>query len=236
VNGLCLVMDFSASLYLGLLNSEQKCLASRICSQGTRGETAHVILDELLVETGLSHKDITEICVGAGPGSFTGIRVAMAMAQGLAFYKGLPIYPFSSLAALATSVIGKEGELENAHASQKIISAIAANSGRYFVGQDFGKKKTGQESSLENLFSTEELIALALPNNTLVTSGNFPEKEKFQSRFAQILRMEDHVQFSQLMRLAKMKPPVLDGVIRPNYLMASAAEEKRNLNSTVPLG
>jgi tRNA threonylcarbamoyladenosine biosynthesis protein TsaB len=49
----------------------------------------------------LGLKDISAIAFGAGPGSFTGLRIACALAQGLALGRGLPVIGISSLEALA---------------------------------------------------------------------------------------------------------------------------------------
>jgi tRNA threonylcarbamoyladenosine biosynthesis protein TsaB len=70
------------------------------------GRTRHAesllpALDFLLRSHRLARRDITGIVVGAGPGSFTGVRVAAATARGLAQGLGVPLYAYSSLAALA---------------------------------------------------------------------------------------------------------------------------------------
>jgi tRNA threonylcarbamoyladenosine biosynthesis protein TsaB len=59
------------------------------------------IIDELLVEAGLRLADLDALVFGQGPGSFTGLRVAAAIAQGLSLGSGRPIVPVSSLAGLA---------------------------------------------------------------------------------------------------------------------------------------
>ncbi len=55
-------------------------------------------VDQLLKERDITPKDLKGIVVGVGPGSFTGIRIALALAQGMAAACGVALYPVSSLA------------------------------------------------------------------------------------------------------------------------------------------
>ena len=205
MNRLYLVLDLSSALYVGLV-AEARTLAARIRPQGTRGENAHALVDECLSETGAGPGDLAGICVGIGPGSFTGIRVCGAMAQGLAFAKRLPLYPFSSLAALETA----------SPAGFEPVAAIAANAGRYYA----------RHRGSETMLATEALAALGSPSACLVVSGNVPDKDRLAGVFARIAALEDGVDFARLAALALAGVPVTDGVLRPNYLAASAAEEK----------
>ncbi len=58
------------------------------------------IVAELLDEAGLRMRDLDRIAVGLGPGSFTGIRIALAYAKSLAYASGLPAVGVSSYDAL----------------------------------------------------------------------------------------------------------------------------------------
>ena len=64
------------------------------------------MIDDVLAEASLELTDCDAIAFSAGPGSFTGLRVACAVAQGLAFGAGLPVAAIGTLDAIAHSVLG----------------------------------------------------------------------------------------------------------------------------------
>jgi tRNA threonylcarbamoyladenosine biosynthesis protein TsaB len=66
------------------------------------------LLDELFAESGISLSKLDGIAFGAGPGSFTGLRIACGVAQGLAFAADLPVAGICTLEALAEAMPGKQ--------------------------------------------------------------------------------------------------------------------------------
>jgi tRNA threonylcarbamoyladenosine biosynthesis protein TsaB len=64
-------------------------------------ELALPMLARLLAQAGFGIGALDAVAFGAGPGSFTGLRIACGLAQGVAFAKGLPVLGVSTLEALA---------------------------------------------------------------------------------------------------------------------------------------
>lgn len=67
----------------------------------SRSDDLIALVDRVLGEAGAELAQLAAIAIGAGPGSFTGLRIGMATAKGLCFAAGLPLWSVSSLAAHA---------------------------------------------------------------------------------------------------------------------------------------
>ncbi len=95
----------------------------RVEDPAARAEGVLELLRGLLTEAETSLAALDVIAFGRGPGSFTGLRVAAAIAQGLAYAQDLPVIPISSLAALAQEAVGTD-----------ILAAIDARRDEVYYG------------------------------------------------------------------------------------------------------
>ena len=77
--------------------------------------------EALLAEAGIAKSQIDAIAVGRGPGAFTGVRLAIALAQGIALAFERPVVPVSTLAALALPARG-----------ERVLAAIDARMGEVY--------------------------------------------------------------------------------------------------------
>jgi tRNA threonylcarbamoyladenosine biosynthesis protein TsaB len=80
-------------------------------------------VDELFRESGAARTELTGIVVGTGPGSFTGLRMGVAAARGLALALEIPVAGVSTLAALAA---GAPGALPVVDAGRREVFTLRA--------------------------------------------------------------------------------------------------------------
>jgi tRNA threonylcarbamoyladenosine biosynthesis protein TsaB len=96
-----LALDTSTE-YLSLALWQDGSLSVReMLAQQKHSSLVLPLLREMLDETGLELNALDGIAFGAGPGSFTGLRIACGVAQGLAFGADLPVLGVCTLEALA---------------------------------------------------------------------------------------------------------------------------------------
>lgn len=96
-----LAIDTTAELCSAAIASGDKIYARTLVAPKLQAQKMLSLVEGLLLETGLTLNQLDAIAFGAGPGSFTGLRVACGIAQGLAFGADIPVIPISSLRTLA---------------------------------------------------------------------------------------------------------------------------------------
>ena len=97
-----LALECSAGPVSCAISENGKIVSSRFAITGlTHSQTLMPMVAEMLKSESLTMNDIDGIAISYGPGSFTGIRIGISAAKGLATPRNLPCYPVSTLRAIA---------------------------------------------------------------------------------------------------------------------------------------
>jgi tRNA threonylcarbamoyladenosine biosynthesis protein TsaB len=107
------------------LDTATECCSAALLIEGrlltretelARGHAERILpmIDELLGEAGIGLRQLQTIAFGRGPGSFTGVRLAAGIAQGLAFGSGLGVIAISDLRAVAQRVFDEDSGVTRA--------------------------------------------------------------------------------------------------------------------------
>ena len=102
---LILAFETSAKAASVALHDGSKLLAESYQNTGlTHSQTLMVMAEDMLKQCGYTAKDVTAVAVAAGPGSFTGVRIGVAAAKGMAWGLQVPCYGVSTLEAMAKNL------------------------------------------------------------------------------------------------------------------------------------
>lgn len=105
-------LESSAKSASAALIEDGKILARSFQNSGlTHSRTLLPMAEDLLKNCGLTMDDIGAVAVAAGPGSFTGLRIGVSAAKGLAWAKELPCAAISTLEAMAQNLRHMDGQL-----------------------------------------------------------------------------------------------------------------------------
>lgn len=139
----------SVALYTEEKNPQGQTLAHHEVAPMQHTSIVLPMMQSLLDAAGLTLAELHAIAFGCGPGSFTGIRIAASLAQGLAYANHLPVIPVSSLAAAAQAAYMANGW-------EKLLVAVDARMGQIYwcayhindgmVVQDFPEELVATDS------------------------------------------------------------------------------------------
>jgi len=103
---LILNIETSTTLCSVALASGNKVLAFKEADEGyTHAENLHVFIHDVLKETKVEPNQLNAIAVGSGPGSYTGLRIGVSAAKGLAYALNIPLISVSTLQVMAHAVV-----------------------------------------------------------------------------------------------------------------------------------
>jgi tRNA threonylcarbamoyl adenosine modification protein YeaZ len=185
-------------------------------------------LQTLLASQGLTAKDITAVAVALGPGSFTGIRVGIATAEGLAMPSHLPVFGISTLDGLAENL--RSGGLRG-----EALCLIDAHRGECFVGQYLIEKEIFRETAPPLILKVEHLADL-ISNKAWVAGAGFLKYEKeikilLGDKGKWVDGTFHDPQAMSIARLAyrqwnsRLRPPL--DTLKPLYLRVPSVDEKK---------
>ncbi|TBR43430.1 tRNA (adenosine(37)-N6)-threonylcarbamoyltransferase complex dimerization subunit type 1 TsaB [Marinomonas agarivorans] len=119
------------------------------------------MIEQMLSQASLSVAQLDAVAFGRGPGSFTGLRIAAGVVQGLAYGANLPVIPVSTLMAMALDGFKKTG-------AENWLAALDARMGEIYLGGYHISQKNG----FVNLTEPEKVVKPeALPTFSIAYQG-----------------------------------------------------------------
>lgn len=113
--------------------SDGSIVAEQHTSSRNHAASLLPLIDAVLSEAGCAIAQLDALAVSAGPGSFSGLRVGLSIAKGVALASGLPIFAVSTLEALAATIADREGYiccLIDAHKGELYMACFEARAAR----------------------------------------------------------------------------------------------------------
>ncbi len=154
-----LAIETSTELCSAALLRGDELFVEEVLAPNQHAERLAPMVRRLLARSGLAAADMDAFAFGQGPGSFTGIRIACGLAQGLALGAGRPVVGVSSLLALA----------EQANAS-RVVAALDARMGETYLAA-YSRMGGDWQAAIEpGLFAQGALPAL--PGHDWVATGS----------------------------------------------------------------
>lgn len=213
---LILALDTALSATTVVVAREGRVLAAR-CDPMERGhqERAAVLVAEAMGEAGVAFSALDRIGVTIGPGSFTGVRVGLALAKGLALAWNTPLVGLGSLEALARSVV----------AAGVVAAAIDARRARVYLQmfKDNAPLCTPDLVEVEAALATIEALELGpqpVGALTLIGSGAPILAEAAPTAFVEPLAYPSPEALAELTLAAHAS----DEPVRPLYLRGPDAK------------
>jgi len=134
---LTLVLDTSTEfLFCALIHEHKQYVWSSSSAHKLHAELCVATIEDLCKKLLVKPQEIREVIVSVGPGSFTGVRIALTVAKIFGYALNIPVYPLSTLAMYA-------------FAYPDALVTIPARNKRLYVGHYQGNKLIGDEMVMQ---------------------------------------------------------------------------------------
>jgi tRNA threonylcarbamoyladenosine biosynthesis protein TsaB len=181
---------------VALVHGEEVIARSELAPR-RHAERVLPMADELLAEAGIGRHALDVIAVGRGPGAFTGVRLGVSLAQGMAMALDLPVVTISSLAALALEAPEDE--------DSAILAVIDARMGEIYAAS-YRRDENGGLIALddERVCTAAELFLPEAAAWHVVGSGWATYADVLGERLTGILRSADGACYPQARHVAEL--------------------------------
>lgn len=201
---------------------------ARAVNRKTHSRNLMPMVDEALARAGLEIGEVSLIAAVVGPGSFTGVRIAVAAAQGMARGLGISCVPVNALEAMAASwPVGGE----------EVICAIRDARGGQVYGAAF---QNGNRLTPDAALPLVDFLAAVSPLGKrfyFLGDGLAPSKEGIEralgirARFAPAFAVLPGAAAAAFIAFLHPERAVPPGKLMPSYLRAPQAERARALSN-----
>jgi tRNA threonylcarbamoyladenosine biosynthesis protein TsaB len=179
---------------------ENKFFEMNVNLKNSHAEKIFEIIDSVIKTSGILLEDLGAVAVSAGPGSFTGLRIGMSAAKGIAFGASLPIVPVPTFEALALQLSnqlndGTEFVIANKVNSEEIYFAkFKVKANNYIFTQDLQIVKASDQIDIEKdsiVYGNASFAAEAFNQKRIISSPKPEYVAKWAKHFGKEVLKKD---------------------------------------------
>ena len=224
-----LALETSAVTASAAVTEDDRLLAQSFQNSGlTHSATLMPMVSDLLKNTGLALQDMDVIAVAAGPGSFTGVRIGVAAAKGLAWPEDKPCAPCSTLESMAWQC---------AHVGGEICAAMDARRNQVYCARFRAEGGALIRLTEDRAMGLDELVAevrAAAAPQALVGDGAHLVRAALEGQGLPCALMPPHLLYQTAWGVARCALELARGgglisaaAMAPSYHRLSQAERER---------